>query len=39
MKLKDSIYGEIQVEPIFEQLINTKEVQRLKKFINGELAI
>ena len=35
MKLKDSIYGEMQVEPIFEQLINTKEVQRLKKIHQG----
>ena len=35
MKLKDSIYGEMQVEPVFEQLINTKEVQRLKKIHQG----
>ena len=31
MKLIDSIYGEFEVEPIFELLISTKEMQRLKR--------
>ena len=30
MKIIDSIYGEFEIELIFEQLIKTKEVQRLK---------
>lgn len=31
MKLIDVIYGEFEVEPIFEKLINTKEIQCLKR--------
>ena len=31
MIIKDILYGEFQVEDIFEILINTKEIQRLKK--------
>lgn len=37
MIIKDILYGEFQVEDIFEILINTKEIQRLKKFIKVEL--
>ena len=35
MNIKDSIYGEFIVEPILEELINTKEVQRLKNIHQG----
>lgn len=35
MKIIDSIYGEFEVEPIFELIINTKEVQRLKEIHKG----
>lgn len=35
MKITDSIYGEYTVDPIFEELINTKEMQRLKKIHQG----
>lgn len=35
MKIIDSIYGEFEVESIFEQLIKTKEVQRLKGIHQG----
>lgn len=35
MNIKDTIYGEFDVEPIFEEIINTKEVQRLKGIHQG----
>ncbi|MGG7177681.1 HD domain-containing protein [Clostridium paraputrificum] len=35
MKIIDSIYGEFTIETIFEKLINTKEVQRLKGIHQG----
>lgn len=35
MKIIDSIYGEFDIEPIFEELIKTKEVQRLKEIHQG----
>lgn len=35
MKIVDSIYGEFDIEPIIQDLINTKEVQRLKKVHQG----
>ena len=35
MIIKDILYGEFQVEDIFEILINTKEIQRLKKIHQG----
>ena len=35
MRINDSIYGEFEVEKIFEELINTKEVQRLKNIHQG----
>lgn len=35
MKIIDSIYGEFEVEYIFEEIINTKEVQRLKGIHQG----
>ena len=35
MKVTDSIYGEFEVEPILEELIKTKEVQRLKGIHQG----
>lgn len=35
MKIKDEIYGEFVVEPVLEELINTKEVQRLKNIHQG----
>lgn len=35
MNIKDSIYGEMQVEPILEQLIKTQAVQRLKGVHQG----
>lgn len=35
MKIIDSIYGEFEVEDIFEEIINTKEVQRLKGIHQG----
>ena len=35
MMILDSIYGKFNVEPIFEELINTKEVQRLKNIHQG----
>lgn len=35
MKINDAIYGEHKIEPIIEQLINTKEMQRLKKIHQG----
>ncbi|MCR8746338.1 HD domain-containing protein [Romboutsia lituseburensis] len=35
MKIVDSIYGEFKIEPIIQDLINTKEVQRLKKIHQG----
>ena len=35
MKITDSIYGEFKVEPILEELIKTKEVQRLKGIHQG----
>lgn len=35
MKIIDSIYGEFNVELVFEQLIKTKEVQRLKGIHQG----
>lgn len=35
MKILDSIYGEFEIEPIFENLIKTKEVQRLKLIHQG----
>lgn len=35
MKIVDSIYGEFDVEPIIQDLINTTEVQRLKKVHQG----
>lgn len=38
MIIKDILYGEFQLENIFKILINTKEIQRLKKFIKVELA-
>lgn len=35
MYLKDYLYGEYIVEPVIEELINTKEVQRLKNIHQG----
>ncbi|MGL5329866.1 MAG: HD domain-containing protein, partial [Peptostreptococcaceae bacterium] len=35
MKITDSIYGEFEIEGIFKQLIETKEVQRLKGVHQG----
>lgn len=35
MIINDSIYGEFKVEPIFEELINTNTVQRLKNIHQG----
>lgn len=35
MRIIDSIYGEFEIEEIFEKLINTKEVQRLKGIHQG----
>lgn len=35
MEIRDSIYGDFEVEPIFEKLINTKQVQRLKGVHQG----
>ena len=35
MKIIDSLYGEFNIEPIFEELIKTKEVQRLKEIHQG----
>lgn len=35
MKITDSIYGEFEVEPILEELIKTREVQRLKGIHQG----
>jgi uncharacterized protein len=35
MKITDSVYGEFEIEPIFEKLIKTKEVQRLKGIHQG----
>lgn len=35
MKIEDIVYGEFEVEPVFEKLINTKEMQRLKKIHQG----
>lgn len=35
MRLIDEIYGEYEVEPIFEKLIHTKEMQRLKGIHQG----
>ena len=35
MNIKDSIYGEFIIEPVLEELINTKEVQRLKNIHQG----
>lgn len=35
MRITDSIYGEFEVEPILEELIKTKEVQRLKRIHQG----
>lgn len=35
MKIKDVLYGEFIVEPVLEELINTKEVQRLKNIHQG----
>lgn len=35
MRINDSIYGEFEVEKVFEELINTKEVQRLKNIHQG----
>ena len=33
--LKDYLYGEYIVEPVIEEVINTKEVQRLKNIHQG----
>ena len=35
MYLKDYLYGEYIVEPVIEEVINTKEVQRLKNIHQG----
>lgn len=35
MIIKDILYGEFQIEDIFKILINTKEIQRLKKIHQG----
>lgn len=35
MNIKDSIYGEFIIEPVLDELINTKEVQRLKNIHQG----
>lgn len=35
MRIIDSIYGEFEIEDIFEEIINTKEVQRLKGIHQG----
>ena len=35
MRIIDSIYGEFEIENIFEEIINTKEVQRLKGINQG----
>ncbi|MEG2195392.1 MAG: HD domain-containing protein [Terrisporobacter sp.] len=35
MKITDTIYGEFNIEPIIEEFINTKEVQRLKNIHQG----
>lgn len=35
MRVIDAIYGEFEIESIFEELINTKEVQRLKEIHQG----
>lgn len=35
MQIQDYLYGNFIVEPIIEELINTKEVQRLKKIHQG----
>lgn len=35
MRVLDDIYGEFEIESIFEELINTKEVQRLKEIHQG----
>ena len=35
MNIKDSIYGEFIIEPVLEEVINTKEVQRLKNIHQG----
>ena len=35
MTIKDSIYGQFAVEPVIRELINTKEIQRLKKIHQG----
>ncbi|MGL5352938.1 MAG: HD domain-containing protein [Clostridium sp.] len=35
MRIVDSIYGEFEIESIFEELIKTKDVQRLKEIHQG----
>lgn len=35
MKIKDILYGEFVIESVLEELINTKEVQRLKNIHQG----
>lgn len=35
MNIKDSIYGQFTVEPVIRELINTKEIQRLKNIHQG----
>ena len=35
MKIKDDIYGDFEIEGVLEELINTKEFQRLKNIHQG----
>lgn len=35
MNIQDSVYGKFIIEPVFEELINTHEVQRLKNVHQG----
>lgn len=35
MIIKDEIYGIIEIEPILEELLNTKAVKRLKNIHQG----
>ncbi|MGL5087707.1 MAG: hypothetical protein ACRC68_18655 [Clostridium sp.] len=35
MRIVDSIYGKFEIESVFEDLINTKEIQRLKGIHQG----
>jgi len=35
MIIKDKIYGSIEIEPVLEELLNTKAVKRLKNVHQG----